>query len=711
VRSLFFAAAAAAFTAPASVGQVPPTPDAANSQIETIFVTGTRQAYQGVFRPLEIPQAELVIDAQVLRDAGAVSLDQALDLSASVARQNNFGGLWNSFAVRGFVGDENLPSNYLVNGFNAGRGFGGPRDMSGIERVEVLKGPRAALFGRGEPGGTINLVTKRPLADGAGEIRLSAGSFDTYRAEADWTGPLIDAVAVRLVGFAEDAGSFRDAVETTRYGVTPSVLFSLGADTRLVYEAELSRQEIPFDRGVIAVDGRLGVIPRSRFLGEPGDGPLVSTVAGHQVEIQHDVNADWSILGGATYRDTSLKGFSTEPELAAGRQSLFVDGQTLSRQRRFRQYDATYWVVRGEITGRFQTGGLDHRIMIGADADRFENDQVFLRARPPALSSDPSAEELQAIDIFNPVYGRFPLPEPGPLTDRVEVQESVGAFLQNQTSVTDRFDVRFGLRYDDYAQRLDNRLSGAALRQSQTRLSPQFGAVYAATGQLSVYAAYGENFRPLLGADAQGDPFDPNVSTAAEAGVKFEMADRALAATFSLFQINQSNLLVADPANPGFSIAAGEARSQGIEIDVHGEVAEGLTVWASYAYVNATIRNDVLDPNFGLPIQAGTRLLNIPEHTLSLQLAQDFRVGGRPARVGGGVLHVGRRLGEVATDFELPAYTLLRAFVEHDLTEALALRLEADNLLDETYYPNSFSQLWIQPGTPRSFRATAAFRF
>ena len=147
--------------------------DANDSElIETVLVLGTKQAYRGQFERLETPQMNLEIDEALLRQSGAQDLNQALDLSASVARQNNFGGLWNSFAVRGFVGDENLPSNYLVNGFNAGRGFGGSRDISGIESVEVLKGPRAALFGRGEPGGTVNLVTKRPTFDEAGSIRI-----------------------------------------------------------------------------------------------------------------------------------------------------------------------------------------------------------------------------------------------------------------------------------------------------------------------------------------------------------------------------------------------------------------------------------------------------------------------------------------------------------------------------------------------------------
>jgi iron complex outermembrane receptor protein len=128
-------------------------PSAHAAEIEEIVVSDQRRAYRGDFSNLETPQAIQTIDSLIMDQAGVRDLNEALDLSASVARQNNFGGLWNSFAVRGFAGDENLPSNYLVNGFNAGRGFGGSRDISGIEAVEVLKGPTAALFGRGEPGG------------------------------------------------------------------------------------------------------------------------------------------------------------------------------------------------------------------------------------------------------------------------------------------------------------------------------------------------------------------------------------------------------------------------------------------------------------------------------------------------------------------------------------------------------------------------------
>ena len=679
------------------------------ARLEAVTVTGTRQAYQGDFNRLETPQAEQSIDAETLRASGAVNLSQALDLSASVARQNNFGGLWNAFALRGFVGDENLPSNYLVNGFNAGRGFGGPRDLSGIESVEVLKGPRAALFGRGEPGGTVNLVTKRPTFKTAGELRLSAGSFETYRADADWTTPLSDAVAVRLVGFAEDAGSFRDTVETRKYGMSPSLAWRISPQSRLVYELELSHQEIPFDRGVLAIDGQLGRIPQSRFLGEPGDGPLKADVQGHQFEFQHDFSKDWSALVGFTTRKTSLEGFSTEAELAANRQRLLVDGRTLTRQRRFRSYDASYQVIRAEINGRFQLAGLQHRLIFGVDADRFENDQVFLRARAPTLASNPTPAQQQAIDIFNPVYGSYTLPTPTPLTNRLETQKSVGVFAQDQINLNERLQLRLGARFDDYRQTLLDRANNQSSSQKEARTSPQLGVVYRAEDALSLYATYGENFRPLSGADAQGNGFEPNQSTSVEAGAKFSLG--GIDGTVAVFQVKQKNILVAADASAATQLAIGQARSQGLEIDLQGEITKDLSLWASYAYVDAKTSNTFNDPNFGVAVPAGSRLLNVPKHTLSLQLVNSMAVAGRGLQFGGGLLYVGQRSGEFTTNFKLPAYTVVRAFAAYELTKSTTLRLDVDNLFNETYYTNSFSALWVQPGPPLSARVSAAFKF
>jgi len=665
--------------------------------VEKVVVIGSRQAYQGDFSSLETPQSELRIDSEALRNSGAIDLSQALDLSSSVARQNNFGGLWNSFALRGFVGDENLPSNYLVNGFNAGRGFGGSRDLSGIESVEVLKGPRAALFGRGEPGGTVNLVTKRPTFDTGGQLRVSVGSFDTYRMDLDYTTPLSDILAIRLVGFYEDAESFRDTIETTKQGFSPSLAWRISDDSQIVYELEYSHQEVPFDRGVIAIDGELGLIPESRFLGEPGDGPMEADVLGHQLEFQHDFNQDWSALLGFNYRDTSLEGFATETGFAG------LVGENIGRFRRYRDYDATYQVFRAEITGAFETAGLEHRLIVGVDSDKFENDQVFLRIR--------NRESNQEINVFNPVYGAYPLPTPGANTDRVETQESMGLFVQDQISLTEKLDIRIGARFDDYDQELNNRRSETVAVQSETRVSPQFGIVYQVTNSTSVYAAYGENFRPLSGSDADGNGFEPNQSTSIEAGVKFTLNDGAFSGTVAVFKVEQDNILVVDDPEAFTSAAIGEAKSQGFEIDLNGEIVDGLKLWASYTYVDAQTENEFFDANFGFTVDAGSSLLNIPEQQLSLQLVKLVEVSGRDLEYGGGLVHVGERNGFFGTDFTLPSYTTVRAFATYDISDALAIRAEVDNLFDETYYTNSFADVWVQPGTPRNVRVSATYNF
>jgi len=662
--------------------------------IEKVTVVASRQAYQGNFSPLEIPQSELKIDLEALENAGAVSLDQALDLSASVARQNNFGGLWNSFSLRGFVGDENLPSNYLVNGFNAGRGFGGSRDLSGIESVEVLKGPRAALFGRGEPGGTVNLVTKRPTFDTAGEIKLSVGSFDTYRADVDYTTALDDDVAIRLVGFYEDAESFRDTIETTKQGFSPSIVWNINNNSQLIYELEYSDQEVPFDRGVLAIDGELGLIPESRFLGEPGDGPIEADVLGHQLEYIHDFDDNWSILFGANYRDTSMEGFATETGFGG-----VIDGE-VNRFRRYRDFDAKYQVFRTELSGNLELGGFEHRLIMGVDADKFENDQVILRVRGD-----------QYINVFNPVYGAYELPTPTSNTDRVEIQESVGVFIQDQISLTDKLDIRIGARFDDYEQRLNNRLANTNTKQTESRVSPQFGVVYEASDYVSVYGAYGENFRPLSGADANGDGFEPNQSTSAELGVKFTLNDGALFGTVAVFKVEQDNMLVVDDATAFTYAAIGEAQSKGIEIDLTGELTDTLEVWASYAFVDATIENSFFDANFGYTVEAGASLLNVPEQQLSLQLVQSTVLYGKAIKFGGGLLHVGKRNGFFGTDFELPSYTTARAFVNYDVTDAIGITAEVNNLFDETYYTNSFADAWVQPGTPRNVKFSASYKF
>lgn len=676
--------------------------------IDEVIVTGQRQAYRGGVPVRDIPQAITVIGEARLEEAGVTRLADALDLSAGVTRQNNFGGLWESFAIRGLVGDENNPSGYLVNGFNAGRGFGGPRDVSGVERVEILKGPNGALFGRGEPGGSVNIVTKRPSFTRRGALEATAGSHGLVRLEGDLNLPLSDAGAVRLVGFHEAGESFRDTIDFERYGVFPSAFVRFSPHTSLTYELEATRQEIPLDRGVVSLNGRLGVIPPSRFLGEPGDGPITAEALGHQLQLQHDFSAEWSLLLGAGLRDTSLEGLTSDAELVAGRQRLYVDGRTLSREVRFRDYDGDHRVYRAELAGRFDGPLGLHRLIVGTDYDHFDNDQLVLGYRPPFLASGPTARQGYEIDIFNPVYGRFPRPALARVTERLTEQRAWGGYIQDQIRIGERLEIRVGARYDDVSQTLWNRINGAVSRQHDTRLSPQAGVVWRVGGPVSLYAAYSEGFRANSGSTAAGRTFDPEEYRSAEVGAKFDFG--GVAGTVSLFDLRKTNILTSDLANPGFSIAVGEAESRGVEVDLAGRLPGDVAFALSYAYVDAQVVSGAANAN-GVAIRPGDRLLNVPTHTFSAQASRRFSLGGRDLNLGGGLLHVSERLGEVGTGFELPGYTVVRAFGSFALTEWAELSVVVNNLFDETYYLNSYSRLWVAPGPPRTASLTLRYRF
>ncbi|MBD2840956.1 TonB-dependent receptor [Erythrobacter sp. KMU-140] len=693
--------------------------------IENEMIVIGRRAYRGDFEPLETPNADQILDEDLLRDSNALDLNQALDLSASVARQNNFGGLWNSFSVRGFQGDINLPSGFLLNGFNAGRGFGGPRDISGIEAVEVLKGPRSALYGRGEPGGTINLITKRPQFETSGYVQFQGGAFDFYRGDIDLQTTLSDNVGVRIAGFYEDAGSFRETVETERFGIYPSITARLGENTLATYELEYTDQEIPFDRGVVFSE-EFGFSPIRTFTGEPGDGPIETEVLGHQFELQHDFSDSWSLLAGVGYRETELIGNASENNFA-GRQTFFIDGQTISRFFRFRDFDSEYFVARAELAGEFNTGPFRHRLLFGADYDRFENSLFILRFRPPFIPDGTAVSDLDPatylfLDAFNPVYGQFPIPTPGPNTDREEVLEGFGIYIQDQIDITDRLQIRIGGRFDDFEQDLTNLRADpvTTITTNDDRFSPQVGAVYKVDDGVSLYASYGEGFRQQTGSTFEGNQFAPNVTDSFEFGVKADLAaylDNVQGiVTLTAFQVDQSNILVNDDSPEAtaagfFSIDAGEARSRGIEFDVNLAFDSGFNFFLSYAYTDAEFQTTQPDADFGALIEAGDPLINSPENQLSILVSQDFDVSNVPVTIGGRMLHVGERLGFTGFDFFLPDYTIFGLFGEIEIADGFTIRGDIDNLFDETYFTNSFADVWVQPGAPTTARVSARFSF
>ena len=679
--------------------------DNALSNVEIIEVISYKQAYRGNVPFKDLPQAVSVISAQELDAMGISNFQTALSLDSSLSRQNNFGGLWESFAIRGFSGDENLPSAYLINGFSAGRGFSGLRDTSNIESIEILKGPASALYGRGEPGGTVNIITKKPQFEQQGYLKLSAGEYAHQRLEGDYTSGITDEIAFRINGSYEDSESFRGSIKSKKTAITPSIFVKLGDDTSLTYEFEYVDQEIPFDRGIPVLIG-VNIAPET-FLGEPSDGPMKVEAMGHQLSLQHQINADWFLSLGAGYRDSSLEGYSSEIELSPGRQLLYADGETVSRQRRYRDYDAKDASLRVELNGSFDALGTKHNVLIGADGYDYELHSIQERWRTAWGSGDTTF----SVNAYNPVYGQT-APETSPTQDNLEEQNAFGIYLQDQMALSKKVNLLIGVRFDKFEQDITNNFSGNAVSQSKSEVSPRIGISYQVDDGITLYSNYAEGFRPNSGADANSNAFEAEKSESIEAGVKWSLFDDVLSGTVALFKTEKSNILTADPINSGFSVALGKAESSGIELDSRFNLTENTVLDIGYTYINAHTVNDMTNPDWGVSIAANSQLINVPKHTLNMSLIHYAEVADTPLQLGAHVLSVSDRLGEtIDPDYELPSYTIFNLFGTLNINDNITLQANIENLFDEEYFANSYSALWTMPGQPRRISASISYNF
>ncbi|MEC3888128.1 TonB-dependent siderophore receptor [Xanthomonas campestris] len=647
----------------------------------------------------DLPISARVLDHSLLEDAGVTDLAGALDMASGITKANNLGGLWDSYSIRGFTGDPNFSSDYMVNGFNASRGYNGLRDGANTQSVEVIKGPASALYGRGEPGGAVNIVTKKPLFDAQHSVDLSAGRFDSYRAALDSTGPLSETVAYRVNLMHKDQHSFRDTVDSDATLLAPSLLWMPTPDTTVSYELELLRIRTPFDRGVTAIDGDANRLPASRFLGEPGDGDIDLHSTGHQVFAVHGLNQTWSLQGGATYRDSGMRGFSTEPW------TLQADDRTLRRERRYRDYQGRDIAARAELLGTLGSGKVSHHVLFGIDGNRFNDSRYQLRAR--------SAATPYSIDVLAPRYG---VAQPGrlaPITDTDERQQVWGVYVQDQIDLGARWKALLGVRYDHYQQDIANSLRATTQQASDGVISPRAGLTVHLDDTLSLYASAAAGFRPNSGVGANGQSFAAEKSRSLETGLKYVQPGEGLEATLAVFRIDKENVLSLDPADTSFSLPVGQMRSEGAELDLLGRLTPHLAASVGLAYTDSQVTRSSAAA-VGTGLAEGRRFPNVPRVSGNafVNYAQPLS-GTRSAAVGVGVSRTGERLGSVDsnTGFVLPAYTVWRLVGHYDLSERLRLYAKVENLTDRRYAAFSYSEQWVYPGAPRTWTVGARLRF
>lgn len=662
---------------------------------DTIVVTALRDSnasITGASTDLQrYPQSVRVIDEDTLETLGADRLSDVIDLAGGVARQNDFGGLWDKYSIRGFAGDENTGPDVLINRFGSNLGFSAPIDTATVERFEFLKGAAAALSGRGEPGGSLNIVTKAPKNEAHGAASVSYGSWNALRVTGDVGGPVTKSLAVRLIGVVEDRDSFRDTVSFNRELIAPSISFTPNDNLRVLYQAEYMRNRSTFDRGIVAIAGNARAMDRSTFVGEPGDGRIDQRIFWQQGSIFAALSDSVSLELGASHRDGRLTGFATMVDFGA--RGLQADLRTAGRQRRFTAYDWQDLSLRAELTAKVEFLGLDHDLRIGVDRVRHGMDAELRRARGSAASP------ILLIDLFNPVYGQ-PLPATGAFNDRFVSFRSESVYAQDLITAGD-FTLLLGARWNSFRETLtDNLIAGRVLRTEDKGVTPRAALTWSVTPSLSFYTSWGESLR--LNPSDGANTFDAEKSNSAEIGAKYSFLNGAITGQSALFTMTKRNVLNPNAIDPFLKSHIGRQRSRGFETELTANLSSGLFVTAVYSYIDATVRQDQS------AALVGTRLSNVPKHLGSIYANQKL---GRFA-IGAGVSHVGERVGDpFGTAYRLPGYTIARADVSFAINEQFKLRFDLDNIFDTYYIANSYADVWTMPGAPRNWRVTLSGRF
>ena len=626
----------------------------------------------------EVPQSVRVMGPQQIDDLGALRLADTVDFVSGISRLNDFGGTWDNFAIRGFSSTD---MGFLVNGFPGSRGYNPPRDTATVERFEFLKGPASALYGSSEPGGTINIVTKKPKFTARNVAEVGLGSRGLRRATVDSTGALGAGVAYRLNLMTEEGDSRSTLLHNKRTLVAPALTWVIDPQTLLNYEAEFLRADTPLDRGLVNVRGALGTLPRDRVLNEPSDGNMRLTGDTHQLTLDRTLSEHWRARFGASYKQATFDGNYTETT------SLAADNRTLNRQATWRQLPSRDVSVQAEVEGKFDTAGLGHTVLVGAEASRlWMNTEILRSANTP-------------IDIYNPVYKPThgaPASAPTNRTSSSDERQRVKAvFAQDQVSLSPRWKLLGGLRWDEYDQDLDNRVARTATAKRQSAVSPRAGLTFLPNEWSSLYVSAGKSFRGNSGTDIHGSPFDPQRSTSYEAGWKLQTLDQRLGANVAVYDIAKTNVLTASDV-PGYSVAAGKVKSSGFEADVYGQLDDNWRVSGNFSWDDARVEKDRTLP-------AGTRLANVPKVSAGLLAIREAVLdnGGRYG-LGGGVNHVGARSGNTADTYTLPAYTTAKLVSYWQISKKVRLSLDVHNLFNRHYYTASWANLYVIPGAGRS---------
>ncbi|NRQ41351.1 TonB-dependent siderophore receptor [Rheinheimera sp. YQF-2] len=674
---------------------------------------------------LELPRIIDVLPEQLLLDQKVTELEEALRNIPGVSLSDGFGGSNNDYLVRGFRRNTiyrdgmRIASNFRANTAN-------------LDSIRVIKGPASVTYGQVEPGGLVDIITKKPLDEQRVYTELRAGSWSNYLLQADVSTPIGEDAAVRVNISSQDAGYFRDNFDIEKDIIALTGRYDVSENTRISTSYEYRDEFRSFDRGTLSIptaNGRVIVnkitdIPLSRRFGEAFE-EIDTQFEFATLKLDHSFANGWALNVAAAWESSMSNdlqvrpvaviildadapisnGFFTAPVTPEAiydeddDQIFLTRGTDGSRER-----DQHVSYLSASINGEVMTGSVNHRIVVGVDRRRFNSSRYFVTT--PTTTGTQSTGPL--FDLRNPVYGNLPdslSTENGNLV--TDETEDFGIYINDYINFTDSLALLIGGR-QDYSD-----VDGDDEIKDVNAFSPQVALNYKPSANISTFVSYSEAFEPNTvlsfdnsGAQSETELYPAENSTQYEAGVKAQFFNSKLNGSVSVYDIEKENVLTVGA--DGLPALVKGQDSQGLEISISGQPVPGWTIVSGYAYTDASIKTGS---------NAGNRPSNVAKSNASLWTSYEFTQGQWTGLgAGTGVFYMGDRFGDNANSWNLGSYTTCDLSVWYTLPLANAkqnmrFQLSVKNLFNETYYSASGGDLRINIGQPRSVFASVSATF
>lgn len=630
----------------------------------------------------DTPQSITVLPKERLRDQSLTSISEVLNYVPGMMSHQGENNR-DQVVIRGVSSS----ADFFLNGVRDDVQYF--RDLYNVQRVEILKGPNAMIFGRGGGGGVINRVAKEPQSSPLREFTFQGGSFMNRRVMADVNQPLSGTIAARVNGLYEASDSFRDFVNRKRYGINPTLTFSPSSSTQLTFGYEHFYDSRTADRGIPSFAGRPADLPIETYFGNPDDAYARARVNLLSGTIQHQrgrLNIRNRTLFG-DYDRTYQNYVPGAVNATKTKVPLTAYNNTTKRRNLFNQTDITLYAT----TGRFK-----HTILSGVEfgrqlTDNFRNTGFF----------NNTTTTIQ-VPFDDPVIST-------PITFRQSATDAnnhlktnlAATYLQDQIEISRRVQIVAGLRFDYFDLRFHNNRNGQELRRVDRLLSPRFGVVYKPLDALSLYATHSVSYLP-----SSGDQFSslttvtqqvkPEQFRNYEVGAKWDVR-RNLTLTAALYRQNRTNTRATDPNDPTRILQTGKQRTDGFELELSGAATRAWTITGGYAHQNARITSATAAAPAGAVVPLAPRDM----FTLWNKYQVTSRLG-----LGLGIAHRSDVFAAIDNKVVLPGYTKIDSAVYVRLTEKWKLQAHFDNLLNQRYYLNADGNNNISPGAPRSAKVS-----